>query len=223
MKTNEIPTTVEDLRAQWTTLHDLDKAESIKRIQKGGTSIRSLAKELGLSTESHLRYLLTAAKAPMPDRILARQGKISTRELVERSKRAAKAEAEKKRVSEQEKRVKESKIWSTRICRWLQEQDLAWAHQENVIEETQRELMLADISGDLPKTKVPKGVKLETIIDRTRPTESRWEQALRIYFFISWLAHWTLFAIPDQIVRDTAIADALVKTRHREIIRPTRS
>ena len=145
------------------------------------------------------------------------------RELVERAKRAAKAEAEKDRVSEQERRVKESKTWSTRICRWLQEQDLAWAHQENIIEETRRELMLADITKTLPKIEVPEGVKLETIIDRTRPTKSGWEQALWIYFYISWLAHWTISAIPDQIVRDTAIAEALVRTRHREVIRPRKA
>lgn len=144
------------------------------------------------------------------------------RELVRRSKAAAKAEAEKTRASEKERRAQEAKTWSTKICRWLQEQNLAWAHQENIIEETQRELMLADISGTLPKFEVPKGVKLETIIDRTRPTESGWEQALWINKYVSWLAHWTIAAIPDQIVRDAAIAEALVRTRLMESIEPSR-
>jgi hypothetical protein len=91
MNTTSIPTTVEDLRARWATLHDLDRAESVKGIQKRGMSIRFLAKELGLCTESHLRYLITAARAPVPDRMLARGGKISTGELVRRSKLAAKS------------------------------------------------------------------------------------------------------------------------------------
>jgi hypothetical protein len=155
--------------------------------------------------------------------MLARHGKISTRELVQRSKLAAKAEAEKTRASEHERRVKESRNWSTRICRWLQELNLAWAHQENVLEETRRELMLAELSGTLPKSDVPKGVALKTIIDRTRPSESSWEQVLWIYFYISWLAHWTVVAIPDQIVRDAAIAEALLRTRQMEIIGPRRA
>jgi hypothetical protein len=223
MNTPRIPTTFEDLRARWATLHDLDRAESVKSIKKCGMSLRSLAKELVCCSDSHIRYLLAAAKAPMPDRMLARQGKISTRELVRRYDTAAKAEAEKTRASEEERRVKESRNWSTRICRWLQELNLAWAHQENVLEETRRELMLAELSGTLPKSDVPKGVALKTIIYRTRPSESGWEQALWIYFYITWLAHWTVFAIPDQIVRDTAIAEALVRTRQMEVIRPGRA
>jgi transposase-like protein len=207
MKTAEIPTSVDDLRARWGTLHDLDRAEAVKRMSEAGKSIRSLAKELGRSA-SLLRYLLIAANAPSSDRVQARRGEISTRELVRRSRAAEKLEAEKARLGEERRRAKESKKWSTLICAWLNEQELAWAHQENIIEETKRELMEADLSGTLPNIDVPAGVTVEMIIDRARPSKSGWDQALEMEFYICWLAHWTLYAIPDAIVRDNALSEA---------------
>jgi lambda repressor-like predicted transcriptional regulator len=146
-----IPTSVEDLRARWNELHDLDRAESVKMINKSGISIRALAKELGSRSDTTLRSLFIAAKAPLPDRMLARQGKISTRQLVKRLKMAAEA------------------------------------HQENILEETRRLLSQGEITGNLPRTVAPKGVPLSTIIEQTRPTEARWEQALELYFFVQWL------------------------------------
>jgi lambda repressor-like predicted transcriptional regulator len=221
MKPAAIPTTVEDLRARWATLHDLDRGKAVKRLNESGNSTRSLAKELGCA-ESSLRNLLAATRAPAVDRLSAKNGRISTRELVRRSKAAANVAAEKARIAEEERRAKESKKWGTLICSWLQEQNLAWAHQENIIQEVQRELMEADISGTLPEVEVPKGVTLDLIIDRTRPEDTKWEQAIDMYFHVDWLGHWILYAIPDAIVRDAALTYALNRTQ-RQIVAKTRS
>jgi len=193
---------------------DLDRAEAIKSICEAGESRRSLAKEVGCS-EALLRDLLKVANVPLADRVLARRGEISTREFVRRSKAAAKLEAEKAKITEEKRRAKESEKWSISICDWLQAQGLAWAHQKNVIETTRCELIEAERLGTLPKAVVRTGVPLKTIIDRTRPTESGWDQTLEIYFYISWLAHWTLYAIPNVIVRDAALSHALVTIQHR--------
>lgn len=224
MKMTPIPTTVEDLRDQWDKLHDLDRAESVKRIKEGGTRIRALAKELGCS-ESNLRNLLKAAKAPAPDLELARAGKISTRELVKRAKQAAEAEAQEIKASRNEWCAREAKKWSTSICLWLQEQNLAWTHQETILDQTRRELDEVESRGGLSRLTVPEGMKLDEIKERTRPKAHRWDpndscwkSSLALYFFVEWLGLWTLAAIGNRTVQDAALAEALLRTRQHESI-----
>ena len=138
------------------------------------------------------------------------------RELARRSKAAAKVTAEKTKVSETERRTKESRVWSTLICSWVQEVDISWAHQENIIEEARHELMEAYLSGTLPNFSVTKGVALEEIIDRSRPDEPGWDNVPAVAFYARWLARWTILAIPDATVRDSAVSDAFNRTRLRE-------
>jgi lambda repressor-like predicted transcriptional regulator len=220
-----IPTTLEDLRARWVSLHDLDRAKAIKGMRDAGNSVRFLAKELGVS-EALLRNLLDAAKAPLPDRMLARRGKISTRELVKRQKLWEKAETEKTRASEEQRRTKEAKAWSTRIRRWLQELNLPWEHQWEILDLTRRELDEAEYKGILPRPVVQR-LPLEEIIEQTRPHDSRWspknsrwQPADEIYFFVEWLGLWTLAAIQDRIIQDAALGDALSTTQRREPVQP---
>jgi lambda repressor-like predicted transcriptional regulator len=216
MKPTLIPTEIEDRRNRWPELAALDRADAVKRIaQESGKSIRSIARELG-QADSSLRNLLVLANAPPTDRLLAQAGTISMRELRRRADARAKAEADNAKRGEQESRAKDSEKWSTRICAWLEGQNLAWTHQETIIQEVQRELMQAEIAGTLPKAEVPPGLTLEQIINRTRPNDSRWEQAIPMYFHIDWLAHWVLYAIPDAIVRDAALSIARYKTQLQE-------
>lgn len=224
MKMTPIPTTVEDLRDQWDKLHDLDRAESVKKIKKPDTSIRRLAELLGHS-ESNLRNLLKAAKAPAADLELARAGKISTRELVKRAKQAAEAEAQEIKASQNEWCAREAKKWSTSICLWLQEQNLAWTHQETILDQTRRELDGAEFRGGLPRLTVPEGMQLDEIKERTRPKADRWDpndscwrSSLSLYFFVEWLGLWTLAAIRSRTVQDAALADALIRTQQHECI-----
>jgi len=208
MKPEPIPTNIEDLRNRWPELPALDRADAVKRIQQlSGKSIRSIAKELGQPDPS-LRNLLVLANAPKADRLLASAGTISMRELRRRADARAKTEAEKAQRSERERRAKESEEWSARIFDWLEGQNLAWTHRETIIQEVQRELMQAEIAGTLPKVEVPPRISLENIIDRTRPKDPNWNNALSMYFYVDWLAHWVLYAIPDAIVRDAALSSA---------------
>jgi AraC-like DNA-binding protein len=71
---------VRELRSQWYTLHDLDRAQAIKTIHQSGIRLKELAALLNCSS-SLLTRLLQAGQAPPEDRLLARQGVMSTRAL----------------------------------------------------------------------------------------------------------------------------------------------
>src|ERR1039458_8694604 len=76
---------VADLQGKWHTLHDLDRARAVYAIHQAGVSLRELAKALNCSP-SLLGHLLAALQASALDRTLAREGKISTRELARRAR-----------------------------------------------------------------------------------------------------------------------------------------
>lgn len=79
---------VADLQKKWPALdNDADRAKAIHDLHTAGVSLRTLAKALKCSL-TLLRQLNVAAEAPKEDLQLARDGKISTRELVRRSKAA---------------------------------------------------------------------------------------------------------------------------------------
>ena len=79
------PPSIAQLQIDWFKFSDLDRARAVFDINQSGISIRKVAAQLHLS-ESLLRHLLQALKAPASDRDLARQGKISTNELARRAK-----------------------------------------------------------------------------------------------------------------------------------------
>jgi len=60
---------------------DLGRAEAVLGIKQSGIPIRKIAAQIGFS-ESLLRHLLKALRAPACDQVLAREGKISTNQLV---------------------------------------------------------------------------------------------------------------------------------------------
>lgn len=72
---------VADLQSRWYTLHDLDRAQSIKSIHESGMSLKELAPLLNCSP-SLLSRLLRAGRAPVGARVLARRGTLSTRALL---------------------------------------------------------------------------------------------------------------------------------------------
>lgn len=76
--------TIADLKDKWEQLKDVDRARAVHMIHKSGTSLRKLAKDLNCSP-TLLRNLNLAAQATVLDLLLARKGKISTRELVRRA------------------------------------------------------------------------------------------------------------------------------------------
>ena len=219
MNSKTIPNSVEGLRLQWGKLHDLDRAEAVMKMQQSGKSLRSLAKALGCA-ESLLRNLLLAARAPLPDRILARKKQISTRELVRRSKAAIKASAERDKETQEEKRTKEVQKWSTAICRWLEEMEFFTSHAVSIIDEARWQMAAADVSGGLPGSKAPKGMSLKEIIQRTQPSDSGYEDSSEVASYAAWLARWSFFAIPDPDLRDAALEDASERTSRGESVLP---
>ena len=64
---------IAQLQSDWFKLSDLDRARAVLTIHQSGISIRKIAAQLQLS-ESLLRHLLLALRAPACDRDLARQG-----------------------------------------------------------------------------------------------------------------------------------------------------
>ena len=94
-----------DLQMKWPDLHDLDRAKAVHAIKRTGISIRKIAQQLKVS-EALLRHLLQALQALPDDQILARDGKISTKELVRRAKSAIIGEARRDLAkAEQSKRL----------------------------------------------------------------------------------------------------------------------
>lgn len=75
------------LQVDWHRSSDLERARAVHTIKQSGVSIRKIAAELQVS-ESLLRHLLHALQAPSSDRVLAKQGEITTNELVRRAKAA---------------------------------------------------------------------------------------------------------------------------------------
>jgi hypothetical protein len=162
-------------------------------------------------------------------------------------KQAAKAQAEKTRASEEERRVKESRTWSTRICRWLQEQNLDWAHQEKILDLTRRELDQAEHTEILPRLVAPKGMPLDEIIKRTRPMKEENDLSLnqrsqnwagenaafpktragsRLLTCFSLLNGWVYGPSRRSEIessRTPHFGDALLRTKQMEVIRPKRA
>src|SRR6476646_3197422 len=122
MTNNGIPASLDELASKWQHLNDIQRGKALVML-RGKTSLRVLAKRLPCSA-SQLRNLVYAGQAPLPDRLLAGRGEISNRELVRRSKAAAKARA----ISDEEKldreRTKEAQKWSEVICEWLEAEGL---------------------------------------------------------------------------------------------------
>ena len=64
---------ISQLHSNWSQLHDLDRAKAVANLRRSGISIRSIARQLGCS-ESLLRHLLLALRAPAVDLAAARNG-----------------------------------------------------------------------------------------------------------------------------------------------------
>jgi lambda repressor-like predicted transcriptional regulator len=99
--------TITDLQSKWGTLHDLDRARAVRAIHQSGTSLNELAKALKRSP-SLLRHLLKTLQAPRVDQLLARNGKLTTNQLVRRAEAAEISLATKQREAEAVKRTQAS-------------------------------------------------------------------------------------------------------------------
>jgi hypothetical protein len=200
---------IEQLKQDWDKIHDLDRARSIDAIKRSGTSVRQIAKQIGRS-DPLLRHLLTALEAPMVDRALARQGKISTNELVRRAKAAAARRSTMRDQDLAHERQREVLRGSKLISGWLEAKKLTGSYGEQIIEEARTQMMLAELAGKLPSVDQPNNpVAVSLIIERCRPKESLDDATPFVAWYGKWLARWTVFAITDPDTRDQALNLAL--------------
>jgi hypothetical protein len=191
----------------WHTLDDLDRGRAVFATQRNGASIRELAGSLNCS-ESNLRHLLKDIQAPVEDRSLARQGKISTNELVRRGSAAGIRRTAKHREAIEFERTQASVKASKIICDWLAQENLSGGYGEQILCEAQRHIADAEQANQPPKDAAPADMPVDQIIQKCKPGPANDADNL-VARFAYWLARWAYYAITDSDVRYRAFELAL--------------
>ena len=205
---------ISDLQSKWDTLGDLDRARAIRTIHKTGTSLRGLAKALERSP-SLLRHLLESLEAPPEDQLLARQGKLTTNELVRRSHAAGSARATKQREALELERTRASQKGCKAICDWLAAEGISGPTGAQIINEARTTLAIAEHNKTLPRDSAPPGTPVTEIIQRCRPVEPNSDANSYITWFAFWLSLWAAYFMTDSWARYQAIELALEKQPRR--------
>jgi hypothetical protein len=161
-------------------------------------------------SETFLRHLIDAAKAPIVDHTLARDGEISMRELARRGRAVVQNELAKKCEAKKRESLEQAQNGCKFICNWLNQEQLQGGWGEQIVAEARRLLMEAELNRKLPKHhEQPLGIPLEKIIEAARPPKGTHEDEESVPFFAHWLARWSFYAIPDSIIREKALALAI--------------
>ncbi len=204
---------IAQLQSDWFGLSDLDRARAVLAINQAGISIRKIAKQLHLS-ESLLRHLLQALQAPASDLDLARQGKISTNELVRRAKSTSLRRAE-DRPAAALARAREIPEAADLICGWLLQTQLYGPARQMIVKEVQRKFLFMKEAGLHPSVAAPPAMPAFQIIERTQPPALKGNSIDIIGWFAQWLTQWSFFAFPNEDVRDNALGLALERQAKR--------
>lgn len=192
---------IAQLQSDWFKFSDLDRATAVLGIQQTGISIRSIAAQLHFS-EPLLRHLLQALQAPACDQDLAREGKISTNELVRRAK--AFLRPAKQRETLTIDRDQEIRIAADLISDWLLQTDLFGPAREMIVKEVQRKFRMMKEAGLHPSAAPHSGTPVSKIIERAKPPA--FDDSIDIVaWFAQWLSKWSFFAFPDEETRDAAL------------------
>ena len=199
---------VADLQGKWHTLHDLDRARAVYMIHQTGVSLRELAKALNCSP-SLLGYLLVALQAPATDRALARDGRISTRELTRRARTTGIRRATRHREALELDRERAALVGRQAILNWLAAENIFSSYGEQIVEEARWSLAIAEQTGKLPRGAAPPDMLTTDIIQRCRPAEPKRDSISFVAWYAYWLALWAFFAFPDAQVRLPALDLAL--------------
>lgn len=197
-----------DLQAKWHTLHDLDRGRAVFDIQQDGTSIRELARKLNCS-DALLRRLLMAIQAPVEDLLLARQGAISTSELLRRAKAAEVRRTANEHEALEFERAEDAVRGSKAICAWLVQERVSGGFGEQILCEAQRQLAEAEQTNKFPKEVAPADLPVEEIIRKCKPAGPTTDAVDLVARFAYWLALWAYYAITDSNVRYRAFELAL--------------
>ena len=155
---------IAQLQSDWFKFSDLERAGAVLAISQTGISIRKIAAQLQLS-ESLLRHLLRALQAPAGDQDLARQGTISTNELVRRAKDRLQPTNHHETLTID--RDREIRIAADLICNWLLQTKLFGPAREMVVKEVRRKLTTMKEAGLHPSAVAPAGTPLSAGPDRS--------------------------------------------------------
>lgn len=210
----ELCYSVESLKEKWANLNVVDRADAVKSLhdrEDQKVSLPTLAKELGCSL-THVRDLYTAASAPFADRFLARQRKISTRELVRRARDAKAAAEAQRRSSAEAKRTKEAEAASKLIFDWLAEEkkELLGSVGECIISNARHILADAEQKGKLPLVPAPPTeMSAKEVMNRLRPPRLINDEVGSPGWYAQWLARWTFYVFPNPLIRHKALNIAL--------------
>ncbi len=159
---------VADLQGKWHTLNDLDRARAVFNIHHAGITLRALGKALNCSP-ALLGHLLAALQAPASDRLLAREGEISTRELARLAKAAGIRRAAVRQQALELDRERAALAGSRAISDWLVAENIPGSDGEQIVEEARRKLAIAEVTGKLPPGAAPPDMPTSEIIRRCRP------------------------------------------------------
>jgi lambda repressor-like predicted transcriptional regulator len=199
---------IAELQAGWHTLVDLDRGRAVLNIHRKGTSLRELARQLNCN-ESLLRRLLKAIQAPVEDQLLARQGKITTNELIRRANAAQIRRTANEREALELEHAKDAVRGSKGICAWLVQERVSGGFGEQILCEAQRQLAEAEQTNRFPKGAAPAGMPVEEIIKMCKPGGPTTDAVDLVVRFAYWLALWAYFSITDSNVRYRAFEFAL--------------
>jgi len=182
---------VADLQSQWHTLPDLDRAKAVLAIKQSGISTRQIAQHLDCSDS------------------LLRQGKISTNELVRRSKAAGIRRTAMHRETREFERTQASRRACKKICDWLAAEQMSGPYGEQIVNGARHLFAKAEQDGKFPKDAAPTDMPTAEIIKRCRPAELKTDAISFVARHAWWLARWAYYAFTDTSVRDTALDLAL--------------
>jgi len=181
---------ISQLQSNWSQLHDLDRAKAVANLRRSGISIRSIARQLGCS-ESLLRHLLLALWAPAVDLAAARNGTLSTNEVVRRTKAEGTRRQQKQSKNRELNRKRKVTKASKAISDWLKKEHLDESRGEAVAQEA-RSMLIADCaSGSLPQADPRVTHPAAEWIERCRPNGPIDDGTHYIACYALWLARWS--------------------------------
>jgi len=141
----------------------------------------------------------------------ARQGGLSIRELVRRSRAAAALEAQTSGEARKRDLLKAAQDGSKLICDWLETEGWQVAFGVPIINEARRHLAMAEEDGKLPISRTQPDTPVAKIIERLRPDATIHEDIGSVGWYAAWLARWAYFVMPYANIRHKALNIVLDK------------
>jgi hypothetical protein len=150
-----------------------------------------------------------AIQAPVGDQLLARQGTISTSELIRRGRAAGIRHTANQHEALEFERAQAAVRGSKTICDWLAKERVSGGYGEQILCEAQRQLADAEQTNRFPPGAAPADMPVDAIIRMCMPAGPATDADNLVARLAYWLALWTYFAITDSYVRYRAFEFAL--------------